>query len=110
MKFQFRFVSIILATLALIILTLLSDPTMPKLFEGVPYGANLLILAKTVASYGVSAAILHIARRTLADYLDVSVFYEKSLQTPQSAATALIGLAIYMVAFAIVFHTVTNLF
>ena len=99
---RFRNVSIILGCLASIFLILVSDPTL-NLGFGVSYGAQLVLAIKTIVTLSLAALVIHLGRKTLFDYLDVSAYLDKAKETAQGAGLAVIGVGLVMVAFAIVF-------
>lgn len=99
---RFRNISIILGCLASIFLILVSDPTI-NLGFGVTYGAQLVLAIKTIVTLSLAALVIHLGRKTLFDYLDVSIYLEKAKETPQGAGLAMIGVGLVLIAFAVVF-------
>ena len=96
---RFRYISLILGAIALLVMSLITDPTIDKWFDGVPFGASVLLIIKSISFFGVAAFVTHIGRKTLADYVDMSAYFEKAFETPNSAAIALVAFAIYVLAY-----------
>ena len=96
---RFRMFSLILGVVALFVMSVLADPTIDKWFGGVPFGASILLIVKSISFFGVAAFVTHIGRKTLADYFDLSAYLQKALETPLSAAVAAVAMAIYVFAY-----------
>ena len=99
---RFRNISIILGCLASIFLILVSDPTI-NLGFGVTHGAQLVLAIKTIITLSLAALVIHLGRKTLFDYLDISLYLDKAKETAQGAGLAVIGVGLVLIAFAIVF-------
>lgn len=99
---RFRNISILIGSVAAFLFIFLSDPALsPGL--GLAFGAQTVLAVKSIVTLSLAALVLHLSRKTLFDYLDVSKFFEKANETPQGSGLALIGLGLVLIAFAIVF-------
>lgn len=104
---RFRFVSMVFGTLALLAMALLSDPTIGK-YLSLPFGGQTMLILKAVSVFGVSCFVIHVSRKTLFDYVDLSKYIEKSAETPLSAALLVIGVGIFMLAVSQVFQAMMS--
>lgn len=99
MRFRHAFMGVggILITLILI----LTDPQ-NNVIANLPFGsgtlATLIVLFTSILFVGV----LHLSRRALMDYLDLSEYFRKALLTPEGAGMATIAVGLIMIAIAIV--------
>lgn len=103
MILRYRYISIVFGAIALFVMSLLADPTVGKFFDGVPFGASLILTTKSIAFFGVAAFVTHVGRKTLADYMDLSEYFKKAMETATGAAGAIIGLSLYVLAYVIAF-------
>lgn len=104
---RFRFVSMILGSLALMALAFITDPTVGK-YLTLPFGGQVILILKAVSVFGVSCFVIHVSRKTLFDYLDLSKFVEKAIETPLSAAVLVVGVGIFLLAVSQVFQAMMS--
>ena len=104
---RFRFVSMVFGTLALLAMALLSDPTVGK-YLSLPFGGQTMLILKAVSVFGVSCFVIHVSRKTLFDYLDLSKPIEKAIETPLSAAVLVVGVGIFVLAVSQVFQAMMS--
>ena len=100
---RYRYTSTVLGVFALIVLSLLADPTFGKFFDGVPFGASIILTTKSVAFFGVAAFVTHVGRKTLADYIDLSMYFKKASETSTGAGIAVVGLSLYVLAYTLAY-------
>lgn len=104
---RFRHVYMTLGSILTILLWLLSDPD-AGLITDLPFGAStiatLVILLKSI----FYVALLHLSRRALIDYIDLSEYFTKALQTSEGAGRALIAVSIIMVSISVVMFAATT--
>ena len=99
---RFRNISMILGSLATFLLVFLSDPDLGPGMNMI-FGAQTLLALKTIVTASLACLVIHLSSKTLFDYIHRLEFFLKAKETAQGAGLALIALAIYMVAAAIVF-------
>lgn len=104
---RFRFVSMILGALALMALAFITDPTVAK-FLSLPFGGQTVMILKAVSVFSVSCFIIHVSRKTLFDYLDLSTYIEKAAETPLSAALLVVGVGIFLLSVSQVFQAMMS--
>ena len=104
---RFRHVYMTLGSILTVLLWLLSDPD-AGLITNLPFGAStvatLVILLKSI----FYVAMLHLSRRALIDYVNLSDYFTKALQTSEGAGRALIAVGIMMVSISIVMFAATS--
>ncbi len=104
---RFRHVYMTLGSILTILLWLLSDPD-AGLIENLPFGAStvatLVILLKSI----FYVALLHLSRRALIDYINLSDYFTKALQTSEGAGRALVAVSVMCVAISIVMFAATS--
>lgn len=99
---RFRNISIIVGVVSTFLLIFLSDPDIgPKM--NMFFGAQTLLGVKSVVTLSLACLVLHLARKTLFDYLKVHLFFEEAKKSSQGSGLALVATAIFMLAFSIVF-------
>ena len=103
---RFRNISLILGSLATMLLVFLSDPDLGPGMSLI-FGANTLLAVKSVVILSLACLIVHLSRKTLFDYIDMSKFFDEALKTPTGAGLALIGLGLFLVAFSVVFVAIS---
>lgn len=103
---RFRHIYMGLGSLLVILLWLLTDPD-SGIIQSLPIGgstiATLVILLKGI----LYVALLHLSRKALFDYLDMGKLFEVATRSPEGAGKGIIGIAIAMVAIAIVMLAAT---
>lgn len=103
---RFRNISLVLGTLATLILVFLSDPDLGPGMNMI-FGANTLLLIKSVVALSLACLVLHLSRKTLFDYINVKEMFDKAMETSEGAGKALIALAVFMCSFAVVFAIIS---
>jgi hypothetical protein len=98
---RFRNVFLGIGALLVILILMLTDPSTGAVRQ-LPFGAGALATLVTLFVAILYVGFLHISRKGLLDYIDVQVFFEKALETPQGAGLALIAVGLYTIAFSIV--------
>lgn len=97
---RFRYVYIGLGSILAILMLLISDPQ-TGLIENMPFGAstvaNLVLMFRVI----LFAALLHVTRKGLFDYIDLRVVFNQAIRTPEGAGKVFIGIAIFCLAIAI---------
>jgi hypothetical protein len=103
---RFRHVYMGVGSILVILLLLLSDPD-AKIIHNLPIGggtlATLVILLKTV----LYAAVFHLTRKGLMDYLDLEEFFNLAKASPTGAGLAVVGAGLFGIAIAIVIYAAT---
>lgn len=105
--FRFRNVAMILGVIASILMTFLTDPSSLVLFK-VPMGVSVILLIKSLVYFAVAAMVVHLGFKSMFDYIERGSLIKQAIEDKQSG-TVLIGLAIFVLAFAIVFASLINL-
>lgn len=99
MRFRYVFMSIF--SIVGLLLLFLMDPDV-GLIEELPYGAGFIATMASLLKVSIFIAMLHLSRRALFDYIDLSRYFEKALETSVGAGNALIGVGMAMMSIAIV--------
>ena len=98
MKFRSIFM-IVLATL-IVALLLLTDPDL-GLINNLSFGASTIAaLVFTFRSFLV-IIYLHVARKTLIDYVDLKALFDKAITSSEGAGSAIIGVGLIFLAAAL---------
>lgn len=99
-KFRFRYVYMVMGCIFVTLLLLVSDPD-AAIIQNMPIGAStaatFILLFKTV----LYAAILHVTRKGLFDYVDLNEVYTSALRTPEGAGRVFMGMGLFCVAISI---------
>ena len=97
---RFRYWYMIIGGILVTLLLLLSDPDL-GIIAGLPFGghtvATFVFLSKTV----LYAAILHITRKGLTDYLDLEAIAKKAVENPVGAGLLSVAVSVIMLSIAI---------
>ena len=104
---RFRNVYMVIGSLLTLILLLLSDPD-SEFITSLPVGAGTLTILIVLVSSILYVALLHLSRRALMDYVDLSRFFTKALQSPEGSGLAIIGVGLIMVSISIVILAATS--
>jgi hypothetical protein len=100
---RFRYVYIGIGTLLALLLLLISDPQ-SGLIENLPFGAstvaNIVLLFRVI----IYAALLHVTRKGLFDYIDLERVFNQAIRTSEGAGKVFIGMAIFCVGIAILIN------
>lgn len=105
-NFRFRYISMLVGSLAALVMILLTDPDLASLLQ-LPFGARAVITFKSLLMVSVAAAFIHYVRKTLFDYMDLLEYLTKAKESPSGAGLAVIGVALMLLATAIVFAALT---
>lgn len=104
---RFRTVYLGLGSILVGIILLLSDPD-SQLITSIPYAASTLTILIVLMSSILYVGLLHLSRRALMDYIDLSRFFTKALQSPEGSGLAIIGVGLIMVSISIVILAATS--
>lgn len=104
---RFRTIYLGLGSILVGIILLLSDPD-SQLITSIPFGAGTLTILIVLVSSILYVALLHLSRRALMDYVDLSRFFTKALQSPEGSGLAIIGVGLIMVSISIVILAATS--
>lgn len=104
---RFRNIYMVIGSLLTLAVLLLSDPD-SQLITSVPYAASTLTILIVLMSSILYVALLHLSRRALMDYLDLSKYFAKALQTSEGSGLAIIGVGLIMISVAIVILAATS--
>jgi hypothetical protein len=98
---RFRNIFLGVGSALVVFVLLLSDPD-GGLVSNLPFGSGVLTTLIILVSSVLYIGLLHLARKALADYLDLEVYFKKALLSPEGSGMALIAVAIMMVSISIV--------
>lgn len=104
---RFRNWFMLVGITAALLLSILMDPDLGFITQmtiGVALVAQLVIMSKAF----LFIALLHYARKALADYLDLEELFKRATGSPGGAGSATIGVGLIMVALAIVIYTAVH--
>lgn len=104
---RFRTIYMGIGSLLTVLVLLLSDPD-NHFISNLPVGAGTLTILIVLVSSILYVAMLHLSRRALMDYVDLSKFFAKALQTPEGSGLAIIGVGLIMVSISIVILAATS--
>ncbi len=98
-RFRYLFMGLF-GALALLLL-FVTDPD-SKLVTALPIAAGFVATVVLLVSAVLYVTLLHLSRRAMFDYVDLSVFFTKAMETSTGAGLALIGVGLSSVAIALV--------
>ena len=98
-RFRYLFMGFF-GALALLLL-FVTDPD-SKLVTALPIAAGFVATVVLLVSAVLYVTLLHLSRRAMFDYVDLSVFFTKAMETSTGAGLALIGVGLSSVAISIV--------
>lgn len=98
-RFRYLFMGLF-GALALLLL-FVTDPD-SKLVTALPIAAGFVATIVLLVSAVLYVTLLHLSRRAMFDYVDLSVFFTKAMETSTGAGLALIGVGLSSVAISIV--------
>lgn len=104
---RFRNIYMVIGSLLTLAVLLLSDPDSGFITD-LPFGAGTLTILIVLVSSILYVALLHLSRRALMDYLDLSKYFAKALQTSEGSGLAIIGVGLIMISVAIVILAATS--
>lgn len=99
-KLKFRTVFFLIYVGLALAALFLSDPD-SKIVQGLPFGATALAGLVSVSAVFFYVIVLHISRKGLFDYLDLSALYNKALESSQGAGLALIAAGLFMISISL---------
>ena len=98
-RFRYLFMGLF-GALALLLL-FVTDPD-SKLVTALPIAAGFVATIVLLISAVLYVTLLHLSRRAMFDYVDLSVFFTRAMETSTGAGLALIGVGLSSVAISIV--------
>ena len=98
-RFRYLFMGLF-GALALLLL-FVTDPD-SKLVTALPIAAGFVATVVLLVSAVLYVTLLHLSRRAMFDYVDLSVFFTKAMETSTGAGLALIGVGLSSVAISLV--------
>ena len=98
---RFRYMFLLLGSIAIISIWIALDPTigMGKL---IALGYRTSSGIDTILKSFLYIALLHLSRKALLDYINISGFFHKAIQTSEGAGRAIIGVGLIMISIALV--------
>lgn len=106
---RFRYVYMFVGSLVVLFALFSADPEVGILSQ-LPFGAPLVSSLLKLAQIVFYVTVLHLSRRALFDYVDLSDFFAKALETSEGAGRALVAIAIAMLAIAFLIFAATAVF
>lgn len=103
---RFRYIYMFIGSLVVLFALFSADPEVGVL-QQLPFGAPLVASLLKLAQIVFFVTIMHLSRRALFDYVDLSDFFTKALETSEGAGRALIAIAIAMLAIALLIFAAT---
>lgn len=97
---RFRHAFLGLGSVLTILVLFLSDPD-AGFIKNLPFGAGVLSTLIILVTSVLYIGVLHLARKALADYIDLEQYFKKALSTPEGAGLAIIGVGMMMIAIAL---------
>ena len=104
---RFRNIYMGIGSVLTLLVLLLSDPD-SGFITSLPYGSGTLTILIVLLTSIFYVALLHLSRRALMDYVDLSRFFAKAIQTPEGSGLAIIGVGLIMVSVALVILAATS--
>jgi len=104
---RFRSIYLVLGSILVAILLFLSDPDSGFITD-LPFGAGTLTILLILVSSVLYVGFLHLSRRALIDYIDLSKLFGKAAQTPEGAGLAIVGVGLIMISISLVIMAATN--
>jgi len=98
MRFRHAFIGI--GGILIVFILLLTDPQ-NDIITNLPFGSGTLAMLIVLFSSLLYIGFLHIARKGLLDYIDLKIYFEKALLTPEGSGLALIAVGLIMISIAI---------
>lgn len=98
---RFRYVFMGFFGFLALLLLFVTDPD-SKILTALPIAAGFVATLVLLVSAVLYVTLLHLSRRGMFDYVDLSVFFTKAFETPTGAGLALIGIGLSNVAIALV--------
>jgi hypothetical protein len=98
---RFRYLYMGFSSVLVLLLLFVTDPD-SKLLTALPIAAGFVATIVLLVSAVLYVTMLHLSRRAMFDYVDLSVFFSKAMETPTGAGLALIGVGLSSVAISLV--------
>ena len=98
---RFRYLYMGLFSILALLSLFVTDPD-SKLVTALPIAAGFVATIVLLVSAVLYVTLLHLSRRAMFDYVDLSVFFTKAMETSTGAGLALIGVGLSSVAISIV--------
>lgn len=98
---RFRHISILATFLLALLLLLLTDPDSAMITD-MAFGATAVRSITSIFAVFLYLGVLHIGRKTLADYVDLEVLYTKCLESPVGSGLFVIGIGFIYLSIAVV--------
>ena len=98
---RFRYLFMGFFSILAMLLLFVTDPD-SKLITALPIAAGFVATIVLLVSAVLYVTLLHLSRRAMFDYVDLSVFFTKAMETSTGAGLALIGVGLSSVAISIV--------
>ena len=98
---RFRYLYMGFFSILAMLLLFVTDPD-SKLITALPIAAGFVATIVLLISAVLYVTLLHLSRRAMFDYVDLSVFFTKAMETSTGAGLALIGVGLSSVAISIV--------
>lgn len=104
---HFRHIFLGIGSFLVVVLLLLSDPD-SGLVQNLPVGASTLTILLILVSSILYVGLLHLSRKALIDYVDLSKYFAKAIQTPEGSGLAIIGIGLIMISISLVILAAVN--
>ena len=98
---RFRYLYMGFSSVLVLLLLFVTDPD-SKLLTALPIAAGFVATIVLLVSAILYVTMLHLSRRAMFDYVDLSVFFTKAMETSTGAGLALIGVGLSNVAISLV--------
>ena len=98
---RFRYLYMGFFSILAMLLLFVTDPD-SKLVTALPIAAGFVATVVLLVSAVLYVTLLHLSRRAMFDYVDLSVFFTKAMETSTGAGLALIGVGLSSVAISLV--------
>lgn len=98
---RFRYVFMGLFGALALALLFITDPD-SKILTALPIAAGFVATIVLLVSAVLYVTLLHLSRRGMFDYVDLSIFFTKAFETPTGAGLALVSIGLSNIAIALV--------
>ena len=98
---RFRYLYMGFSSVLVLLLLFVTDPD-SKLLTALPIAAGFVATIVLLVSAVLYVTMLHLSRRAMFDYVDLSVFFSKAIETSTGAGLALIGVGLSSVSISLV--------
>lgn len=104
---RFRHVFMGIGGFLVLLILLITDPD-GGILKNIPFGSSTLSLLIILLASILYIGMLHLARKSLVDYINLEEYFKKALMTPEGAGLALIGVGLIMVSISLVILAATK--